>query len=146
MSQFSKTDQRRITFLSLLSSAATILAQVERGEDNAYELASQWLATMEADGFFGSPRWSGPGADEARPTQQRSERSARPASNGRSSNSGSRGRDQARGNGQGMRDPDGPPTKPQVDFLLKLTDDYTREDIEDMSKKEVSELIEDLKA
>jgi hypothetical protein len=44
-----------------------------------------------------------------------------------------------------MRDPDGPPTDKQVDFLLQLTDDYTVTEASNMTKKEVSELIEDLR-
>jgi hypothetical protein len=136
--QFSRTDQRRITFLSLLSSAAT----ATQDQDLSYGLAIDWLGRMEEDGFFEAetarPIFE---AETARPTQQRSARSARPASRGQSS---SRGRDQARGNG-GMRDPDGPPSEKQVAFLLRLTEDYTQDEVYDMTKKEVSDLIEDLK-
>jgi hypothetical protein len=126
MAQFSITDQKRITFLSLLSSAAQFDAA------DPYNKAIEWLGRMDEDGFFED--------EAARPTPQRSERSARPASRGQSS---SRGRDQARGGG--MRDPDGPPSDKQVKFLLQLTDDYTEDEVYDMTKKEVSDLIEDLK-
>jgi hypothetical protein len=131
MAQFSKTDQRRITFLSLLSSAATF----DQNEDvDPYLNAQNWLERMEDDGFFEEY--------PARPTSAPRGRSDRPASRGQSS---SRGRDQARGNGGGMRDPDGPPSEKQVAFLLRLTEDYTEDEVYDMTKKEVSDLIEDLK-
>jgi hypothetical protein len=130
MAELSKTDQRRITFLSLLSSAATL------GTDsNPYATAIDWLAAMEDDGFFAS-----------NPTSQRSERSARPESSSRSSNNGPRGRDRDSKPFSGqLRDPDGPPTDNQVNAVLKMSDDYTRRELEDMTKQEVSDLINDLK-
>ena len=43
-----------------------------------------------------------------------------------------------------MRDPGGPPTEKQVATVLKNTDDYTEDEVWDMSKEDVSNLIEDL--
>jgi hypothetical protein len=44
-----------------------------------------------------------------------------------------------------MRDPDGPPTEKQVNMLLQLTDDYIEDEVWEMTKKAVSDLISDLK-
>lgn len=129
--EFSVTDQKRITFLSLLSSAATLDVS---GED-PYELAGAWLEQMEKDGFF----------EESRPTQQRSEPSARRGSSSRQSSGGNRGRNGGGGFSGNMQNPDGPPSDKQVNFLLTLTDEYSRREIEDMTKADVSALIEDLK-
>jgi hypothetical protein len=43
-----------------------------------------------------------------------------------------------------MQNPNGPPTEKQVGKLLSLTNDYTEDEIWDMNKKEVSDLISDL--
>ncbi len=43
-----------------------------------------------------------------------------------------------------MRDPDGPPTDKQVATVLKNTDDYTEDEVWDMTKEKVSNLIDDL--
>ena len=124
---FSKTDIRRITFLSL-----------HQGHRGDYDAALADLERMEAEGFFDtevSPSFARPNG-----------RSGRPASGSRSGNSG-RGRDSQRSGGYSgqMRDPDGPPTDKQVDLLLDLTDDYTEREVRDMTKQEVSNLINDLK-
>lgn len=124
MAQFSKTDQRRVTFLSLLSSAALYA-------DDPYGEASSLLERMEEDGFFE--------VEASRPT-------SRPSS-GRSSTSERRGsfsRPSNRGGGI-MRDPDGPPSEKQVNYALTLTADYTKDELFSMSKRAVSDLIEDLK-
>ena len=68
---FTRTEQRRITFLSLLSSASAVAA-AEGGD--AYGQASTWLVQMEEDGFFEEER------APARPTRAPSGRSDRPAS------------------------------------------------------------------
>jgi hypothetical protein len=116
--------------LSLLSSASIAL-----NPEDAYAQAGAWLLQMDDDGFFASD-----------PTPQRSERSARPASSSRPSNSGSRGRDNSRQPFTGqMQNPDGPPSDKQVDFLLTLTDDYGRGEVKAMTKQQVSDLIQDLK-
>lgn len=130
--QFSEADQKRITFLSLLSSAATANQDMP---DAVYAIAKGWLSDMEEDGFF----------EESRPTQQRSEPSARRGSSGRQSNGGNRGRNGGGGFSGNMQNPDGPPSDKQVNFLLTLTDEYSRREIEDMTKADVSALIEDLK-
>lgn len=138
--QFSKTDQRRITFLSLLSSAATTESLRDDPDNTAvFESALIWLQRMEDEGFFE--------AGDTRPTPQRSERSARPASSSRPSNSGSRGRDQ-RGPFTGqMRDPDGPASEAQARLIAQLTDDYTESDIlNDFTKQQASDLIQELKS
>ena len=128
MAQFTKTEVRRITFLSLLNSA------VHTGDDDPYEYAQQWLARMESDGFFDEEVGS------SRPTQRSGGR------NGYSNGRGSSGRSSRSGNnrGGGMRDPDGPPSDKQVAFVLKLTDEYSEDELYDMTKKQVSDLIEDL--
>jgi hypothetical protein len=127
MPELSRTDQRRITFLSLLSSASISLSP-----EDAYAQASEWLVALENDGLF-----------ESNPTPQRSERSARPASSSRPS---SRGRDERKAPFTGqMQNPGGPPTEKQVDLLLDLTEDYTEREIKAMTKQQVSDLISDLK-
>lgn len=127
MAQFTKTEVRRISFLSLLGSA------VHTGDDDPYEYAQQWLARMESDGFFDEE------VGGSRPTQRSGGR------NGYSNGRGSSGRSSRSGNrGGGMRDPDGPPSDKQVAFVLKLTDEYSEDDLYDMTKKQVSDLIEDL--
>jgi hypothetical protein len=131
----SRTEQRRITFLSLLGSAATA------GSEDPFSQAEAWLANMVEDGFFDEPAE----ARASRPTQQRSERSARPASRGQSSKSGSRGRDQGSQPFSGQyRNPDGPPTDAQVGAVLRMSDDYTEDELWDMTKQEVGNLISDL--
>jgi hypothetical protein len=106
--------------------------------EGSFSQALTWLEDMEREGFFEEAR--------SNPTQQRSERSARPASRGQSSRSGSRGRDQASQSFSGQyRDPDGPPTEKQVEAVLKMSDDYTEDELWDMTKQEVGNLISDLK-
>lgn len=129
---FTKTETRRITFLSLLSSASNV-----KFED-AYSQAKTWLEDMEEDGFF-TEEVSNPSS--SRPSGG----SARPASPSRSGNPG-RGPSVPRGGGYsgGMRDPDGPPSDKQVQTVLKNTSDYTRDELFEMTKQEVSNLIDDL--
>ena len=43
-----------------------------------------------------------------------------------------------------MRDPDGPPTDPQVKKVLYESNDYDEDDLYDMTKQQVSDIIEDL--
>jgi hypothetical protein len=127
MPELSRTDQRRITFLSLLSSASISL-----NPEDAYAQASEWLVALENDGLF-----------ESNPTPQRSERSARPASSSRPSN---RGRDSGRPAFTGqMQNPTGPPSDKQVNLALKLTNDYTEDELWEMTKEEVSNIISDNK-
>ena len=134
--QFSKTDQRRITFLSLLSSAVTLMAG--GALESPYAQASEWLASMEDDGFF----------EVERPTPARTNgqnrTSGRSASPSRPSNRGRNG-----GNtpysGQPLRDPDGPPSEAQVNTILKLTDDYSFDEAWRLTKQQASDLISDLK-
>jgi len=136
MPDLDKTTQRRISFLSLLSSAASF----EGAGENPYTLATDWLAAMEDDGFFEA-------APAARPTQRSSSAPNRPSPRqGSGSQSSSRGRDNNSGTFSGnLRDPDGPPTEKQVFALLKLTDDYHEDDVWEMTKQQVSDLISDLK-
>ena len=109
------TEQRRISFLSLLSSAA---AYSSPDYNDAYDQAGAWLRRMHEDGYFDE------GA--SRPTSQPS-----PTSRGQGSRSS---------NGSG-----GNATPKQVSLLLKLTEDYSRSDLEAMSKNEASDLITQLK-
>jgi hypothetical protein len=131
--QFSITDQKRITFLSLLSSAVqTVEYDLDSTpQEQAYLFAKAWFAQMEDDGFFEG--------NASAPSSKPSRTSGR---QGSSSRNGNRGRD--RQGGGGMKDPDGPPTDKQVAFLLKQTNDYTEDEVYDMTKKEVSDLIDDL--
>lgn len=129
MAQFTKTEVRRISFLSLLNSAAEVCSD----PDEAYGMAQDWLKQMEDDGFFDQE------VGGSRPTQPSDGR------NGYSNGRGSSGRSSRSGNrGGGMRDPDGPPSDKQVAYVLKLTDEYSIDDLYDMTKKQVSDLIEDL--
>lgn len=131
--QFSKTDQRRITFLSLLSSAAH-LVESPSDDDLAYGIANDWLKRMEEDGFFEEER------APARPTQLRSERSARPASRSQSSRNGSRG-----GDFKGFRNPDAPATEKQIAAAIRLGADYSEDELADFTMQEISDLMNDLK-
>ena len=124
---FTKTEQRRITFLSLLSSAV----QLAESNNDAYTIAGNWLKDMEEDGFFEEERTSNP-------TPQRSGRSDRPAFRGQSSRSSDRP-------SRGPRDASAPASEKQVNFALRLGADYSREELEEMTMGEIGGLIEDLK-
>ena len=124
MAQFSKQDQERITFLSLLSSAA------QAGERDPYKTAMDWLQDMKGDGFF-----------DADPTPERSAPSPRRES---PSPSGSRGRDRQGSGGFKLKNPNAPATEKQVAKLLSLTEDYSKRDAEDMTMQEISDLIDAL--
>ena len=128
--QFSKVDQRRITFLSLLSSASNFGNDVD-----VYQLANEWLGRMEEDGFFeeAAPQRS------SRPTPAPRGRSDRPASRGQSSRSGS-------GEFKGFRNPDAPATERQIAAAIKLGADYSEDELADFSMQEISDLMNDLKS
>jgi hypothetical protein len=122
--QWTEATQRRVTFLSIFETL--------QGD---YDASIEVVDKLTADGFF----------DEARsnPTPQRSERSARPASSSRPSN---RGRDSGRPAFTGqMQNPTGPPSDKQVNLALKLTNDYTEDELWEMTKEEVSNIISDNK-
>lgn len=123
MAQLSKTDQRRISFLSLISSAATLATAVEV---DPYEQANTWLNLMERDDFFGVETSS----PTPKPTSRRRESPSRRSSGG---NGGYR-----------IKDPDAPATKSQIGKLLSLTDEYSWEEAEQFTKGDISNLIEDL--
>jgi hypothetical protein len=129
------TEIKRITFLSLLSSAANLAAGYD--SDAAYGTATDWLNQMQDDGFF----------EEARPTPAPSTgRSAPSRRQASSTPSQTRGRDQQSGTFSGnYRDPDGPPTDKQVGAVLAMTADYTEDELYGMTKAEVGDLISDLK-
>jgi hypothetical protein len=134
--QFSKVDQRRITFLSLLSSAATAGATPGTiDQDAVYHTAQDWLERMEEDGFFeeAAPQRS------SRPTPAPRGRSDRPASRGQSSRSGS-------GEFKGFRNPDAPATERQIAAAIKLGADYSEDELADFSMQEISDLMNDLKS
>ncbi len=118
MADFSPADKKRITFLS-------VFATLEGDFDDAHGVIEQ----LEEVGYFDAPK--------GRPSRGRNERSSGRGSSSRSSN-------RSGGGGGGMRDPDGPPTDKQVATVLKNTDDYTEDEIWDMTKEDVSNLIEDL--
>lgn len=120
MAELTQTTQKRITFLSVF--------QTLEGD---YDASIGIVEQLEADGFFDS------GKSSSR-SSGRSERSGGRASSSRPSNRG------GGGNSGGMRDPDGPPTDKQVATVLKNTDDYTEDEVYDMTKVDVSNLIDDL--
>lgn len=119
--QFSKTDQKRISFLSVF---ATL--------EGDYDQSLQVIEQMESDGFF----------DQGNSSSRSSGRSGR--SSGRASSSRSSNRGRSGGFDGKMKDPDGPPTDAQVRKVLSLTDDYGEDELYDMSKQDVSNLIQDL--
>ncbi len=118
MADFTKADQKRVTFLSIYKTL-----------EGDYDEATSVVKRLEEDGFFDKGKSGG-------------------RSSGRNGRSDKRGSGSSRGKGGGgggMRDPDGPPTDKQVATVLKNTDDYTEDELyDDMTKKEVSELIDDL--
>lgn len=118
MAELTPSTQKRITFLSVF--------QTLEGD---YDESISVVERLEEDGFF----------DKGKSSGRSSGRSGRSDKRGSSSRSSGRG-----GGGGGMRDPDGPPTDKQVATVLKNTDDYTEDEVYDMSKQEVSELIDDL--
>ncbi len=118
MADFSPQDKRRMTFLNIF---ATL--------DGDYDAAHKVVEQLEEDGYLG-------GKSEA-PSRGRSGRSEKRDSGSRRSNRGS-------GGGGNMRDPGGPPTEKQVATVLKNTDEYTEDEVWDMSKEDVSNIIEDL--
>lgn len=121
MTQFDITGQKRITFLSVYSTL-----------EGDYDAALEVVGQMESDGFF----------DEGKaPASRSSGRSG--TSNKRTSSSKSSKRGSSGFSGE-LRNPDGPPTDPQVRKVLSLTDDYTEDELYDMTKQEVSDLIQDL--
>ena len=140
MAAMDNTTQRRITFLSLLSSAAT--AGATPGiidQDAVYHTAQDWLERMEEDGFFKEAPASRPtqrSSSAPRPASPRQDSPSRPSNRGRDNNTPFTGQ---------LRDPDGPPTDKQVAAALKLTDEYSEDDLYSFTKQQVSDLISDLK-
>lgn len=129
MPDLSPATQRRITLLAILPTVA-----------GNYADALEVFDLIADDGrFFDSQTVS------ARPPTQPSGvqkgTSRPPASSSSASNSG---RDGA-WSGQPLRDPDGPPSERQVAAVLKLTSDYTEDEVWSMTKQQVSDLISDLK-
>ena len=144
--QFSKTDQRRITFLSLLSSASTAVSNADVVDANdVYAIATNWLSDMEGDSrFFDQEaqimsRPTSPSSSGPRPASPRPASPSRPPTRGRD------GGNKTPYSGQPLRDPDGPPTDAQVATALKLTDEYSEDDLYSFTKQQVSDLISDLK-
>jgi hypothetical protein len=116
VAQLSKTDQKRISFLSIY---ATL--------DGDYDASLEVLEQMDKDGLFDSGNSSG-------------------RSSGRSGRSGGRGsgsKSSKRSSGGG--NPQGEPTQKQVDFAIRLgaLDDYSEDDLWEMTRGELSNLIED---
>ena len=133
MAQYTPGEIRRITFLALIQAPALV------NFEDPFAQAQTWLTDMINEGFFEEP--TGPAS---RPTSPSSSgprpASPRPASPSRPS---TRGRD-VPFNGP-LRDPDGPPTDKQVAAALKLTDEYSEDDLYSFTKQQVSDLISDLK-
>lgn len=129
MPALSETDQKRITFLSLLSSAVSL-------DGDPYQQATSWLSDMEDDGFF---ERGGPA-----PTSGRRQTSSRQASPSRSQTRGGGGGYDKPYSGQPLRDPGGEPTDRQVAKVFTLTKDYSEDELYSMTKQEVSDLIANL--
>ncbi len=124
MAEMTPTTQKRITFLSVFDTL-----------EGDYDASIGIVEQLEEDGFFDKGKSRGR-------SSERSERSGGRDSGSRSSN---RGGGRGRGGGGKMRDPDGPPTQKQVDTVLKYgDDDFTEDELWDMSKEEISEIIEDM--
>lgn len=128
---FSLTDQKRITILSLMGidkSDATL--------EEKYEEATKMLAIFEADGFFDS-------GNSGSRSSGRTSRSGGRASSSRSGNRGNNSRSKG-GNPNWRNDPS---TEAQINRAIDLgalEDGYSEEDLEGMTKGEVSDLIENL--
>ena len=119
----SKTDQRRITFLSLFSS-----------HEADYDAATGTLEQMEEDGFFESGGGSG--------NSRSSGRSRDSGGRGSGSRSKSRGRSGTQGNPDWREDAI---TDKQFDRVLELAgNNYSDSDIEAMTKGQASDIIDDL--
>ena len=127
--ELSKTDQKRITFLSLFSS-----------HEADYDAATGTLEQMEEDGFFDEDGGSG--------NSRSSERSRGSGGRGSSSRSSSRGRGVGGrgGGGGGNKDwRNDAITDKQFDRVVELAgDDYSDNQISDMTKGEASDIIDDL--
>ena len=123
MAEFDLTTQKRISFLS-------VFAALDEGPDR-YDEALHIVGLMVDDGFFSG---NSPSQSSGR----------KPRSGGRGSPSRSSNRGSSGGFSGEMRDPDGPPTDKQIGKVLSLNDDYSWDEVADMSKLEVSNLIEDL--
>ena len=116
MADFSPQDKRRMTFLNIF---ATL--------DGDYDAAHGIVEQLETDGYL-SGKSEAPSRERSRPSRSRDSGSRRSSGGG----------------GSNMRDPEGPPTEKQVATVLKNTDDYTEDEVWDMSKEDVSNIIEDL--
>ncbi len=124
MAEMTPETEKRITFLSVFTTL-----------EGDYDASIGIVEQLEEDGFFTKGKSRGRSSG-------RSERSDNRDSGSRSSN---RGGGRGRGGGGKMRDPDGPPTQKQVDTVLKYgDDDFTEDELWDMSKEEISEIIEDM--
>ena len=113
--------QKRVTFLSVFDTL-----------EGDYDASIDVVGRLEEDGFFAEEK------SRSR-SSGRSGRSSERGSGGRRSGGSGRGRDQ-----QQMRDPDGPPTEKQVNKVLYESNDYNEDDLYEMTKQEVSDIIEDL--
>ncbi len=124
MAEWTKETEKRVTFLSVFETL-----------EGDYDASIGIVEQLEEDGFFDKGKSRGRSSG-------RSERSGGRDSGSRSSN---RGGGRGGGGGGKMRDPDGPPTQKQVDTVLKYgDDDFTEDELWDMSKEEISEIIEDM--
>ena len=138
MAQYTPGEIKRITFLALIQAPALV------NFEDPFAQAQTWLTDMINEGFFEEP--TGPAS---RPTSPSSggprPASPRPASPSRPSSRGRDGGNKTPYSGQPLRDPDGPPTDAQVATALKLTDEYSEDDLYSFTKQQVSDLISDLK-
>ena len=128
MADLSAATQRRITFLSLFDTL--------QGDFDT--TISTFEALVEDGRFFDqnqAARPTSPSSSGPRPASPRPASPSRPPT---------RGRDNQPFTGQ-LRDPDCPPTDKQVAAALKLTDEYSEDDLYSFTKQQVSDLISDLK-
>ena len=123
---FSKTDQKRITFLSLFSS-----------HEADYDAATGTLEQMEEDGFFESGGGSG--------NSRSSGRSRDSGGRGSGSRSSNRGKGGGRGGGGNPDWREDDITDKQFDRVVELAGfEYSDSDIKAMTKGQASDIIDDL--
>lgn len=133
---FTKTDQKRITVLSLMERAVDLGAETLEA---AYDQAVEMTETFESDGLF----------DSGNSGSRSSGRSRGSGGRGSGSRSGSRGNSRG-GNRRGGGNPDwrnDPATDKQIEKAIELgalEEGHSEEDLEAMTKGEISDLIDDL--
>ncbi len=130
---FSKTDQKRITILSLMDRAVQLGAE---DLESAYNEAAEFVITFEEDGLFDGGGSGNSGS---------SGRSRGSGGRGSGSRSSNRGRSGGRGGGGNPDWREDAITDKQFDRVVELAgDDYSDKEIEAMTKGQASDIIDDL--